>query len=100
MNLNNSPTVADIRDMLRHADDGEGHHILWADTDGEVHNESNPGTTGSSERSRDSQSSLKLRGRFRPVAVLVPRIERHPLLPSQELTRTLDTLSGRAHIAY
>ena len=37
MNLTNNPTVAAVRDLLMGADDERAHHILWVDTDGEVH---------------------------------------------------------------
>lgn len=36
MNLNNNPTKEQLQDLLRAADDGAGHHILWVDNVGEV----------------------------------------------------------------
>ena len=37
MNLNNNPTMDDLRDLLRPWDDRAAHHVLWADRTGEVH---------------------------------------------------------------
>lgn len=37
MNLNSSPTKAQLRKLLRSCDDDEGAHILWVDRQGEVH---------------------------------------------------------------
>lgn len=37
MNLNDNPTVDQLRDLLRPWDDRAAHHVLWADRTGEVH---------------------------------------------------------------
>jgi hypothetical protein len=37
MNLNNNPTMDQLRELLRTADDRAGRHVLWADHKGEVH---------------------------------------------------------------
>jgi hypothetical protein len=37
MNLGNSPTVEELRDLLRSCDDYEGDHILWVAKNGDVH---------------------------------------------------------------
>jgi hypothetical protein len=36
MNLNNNPTMDQLRDLLRACDDRAGRHIMWADRAGEV----------------------------------------------------------------
>lgn len=36
MNLNDSPTLEQFRDLLRRHDDHAGHHVLWVREDGEV----------------------------------------------------------------
>ncbi len=37
MNLNNNPTVEELRDLLRRCDDQAGHHVLWVAKNGDVH---------------------------------------------------------------
>lgn len=37
MNLNDNPTMDELRDLLRPWDDRAAHHVLWADHTGEVH---------------------------------------------------------------
>ena len=37
MNLNQSPSKAQLKSLLAAADDSAGHHILWVDKAGEVH---------------------------------------------------------------
>jgi hypothetical protein len=37
MNINNNPTLEQVRSLFASADDDAGHHCLWIDTDGEVH---------------------------------------------------------------
>jgi shikimate kinase len=37
MNLDNNPTVEQLRSLLRACDDQAGHHVLWVAMDGEVH---------------------------------------------------------------
>ncbi|MCI0701722.1 MAG: hypothetical protein L0241_11620 [Planctomycetia bacterium] len=37
MNLDNNPTMDQLRDLLRACDDRAGHHVLWVDRAGEVH---------------------------------------------------------------
>ena len=37
MNLNNNPTLDDLRDLLRPWDDRAAHHVLWVDHAGDVH---------------------------------------------------------------
>lgn len=37
MNLNDNPTVEQLRDLLRPFDDNAAHHVLWVDRGGEVH---------------------------------------------------------------
>jgi hypothetical protein len=37
MNLNNNPTMDQLRDLLRPWDDIAAHHVLWVDRTGEVH---------------------------------------------------------------
>lgn len=37
MNLTRNPTKQQLSDLLAHADDEAGHHVLWIDTAGEVH---------------------------------------------------------------
>jgi hypothetical protein len=37
MNLNNNPTMDQLRDLLRPLDDRAAHHVLWVDHAGEVH---------------------------------------------------------------
>lgn len=37
MNLNNAPTKEQLCSLLAAADDETGHHILWIDTEGQVH---------------------------------------------------------------
>ena len=37
MNLNNNPTMDQLRDLLRPWDDRAAHHVLWVDHAGEVH---------------------------------------------------------------
>ena len=37
MNLNNNPTVDQLRDLLRPWDDRAAHHVLWVDRSGEAH---------------------------------------------------------------
>ena len=37
MNLSQNPTQAELRALFAAADDEAGHHILWVDTDGQVH---------------------------------------------------------------
>jgi len=36
MNMNNNPTVEDLRALIYACDDSSGHHILWVDRFGEV----------------------------------------------------------------
>lgn len=36
MNLNNNPTMDQLRDLLRPLDDRAAHHVLWVDRSGEV----------------------------------------------------------------
>ena len=36
MNLNNNPTMDQLRDLFRPLDDKAGRHIAWVDRDGEV----------------------------------------------------------------
>lgn len=36
MNLDRSPTVDQLRELLRQCDDSAGHHVLWVTKDGEV----------------------------------------------------------------
>jgi hypothetical protein len=36
MNLNDHPTIEQLRDLLRQHDDHAGHHVLWMRKDGEV----------------------------------------------------------------
>lgn len=36
MNMNNSPTLQDLRALTAAADDLAGHHVLWVDDQGEV----------------------------------------------------------------
>ena len=36
MNMNNSPNVEQLRDLLRREDDHAGHHVLWVKKDGTV----------------------------------------------------------------
>ena len=37
MNLNNNPTLDELRVIFAAADDAAGHHALWIDTAGDVH---------------------------------------------------------------
>ena len=37
MNLNNNPTMDELRDLLRPCDDRAAHHVLWVDRGGEAH---------------------------------------------------------------
>ncbi|MGU7780669.1 hypothetical protein [Burkholderia sp. PU8-34] len=37
MNLNNSPSIEELRAVFAAADDELGHHVLWVDTSGQVH---------------------------------------------------------------
>jgi hypothetical protein len=37
MNLENNPTVEQLRDLLRECDDRAGHHVLWVAKNGDVH---------------------------------------------------------------
>ena len=37
MNLDNNPTMDELRDLLRPLDDRAAHHVLWVDRTGEVH---------------------------------------------------------------
>jgi hypothetical protein len=37
MNLDNHPTVEELRDLLRRCDDRAGHHVLWVAKNGDVH---------------------------------------------------------------
>jgi hypothetical protein len=37
MNLNASPSKAQLRQLLARQDDRAGHHVLWVDTKGDVH---------------------------------------------------------------
>jgi hypothetical protein len=37
MNLNNNPTMDQLRELLRVCDDRAAHHVLWVDRTGEVH---------------------------------------------------------------
>lgn len=36
MNLNKNPTVRQLKDLFRVADDEAGHHILWVNKEGDV----------------------------------------------------------------
>ena len=36
MNMKDSPTAAQLTELLANADDDAGHHILWVSKDGEV----------------------------------------------------------------
>jgi len=36
MNMNNNPTLEQLRDLLRKGDDHAGHHVLWVKKDGTV----------------------------------------------------------------
>ena len=36
VNLNDTPTITDLRGLFRGADDVAAHHVLWVDLDGEV----------------------------------------------------------------
>lgn len=36
MNLNNNPTMDQLRDLLRVCDDRAGRHVMWVDRTGEV----------------------------------------------------------------
>jgi hypothetical protein len=37
MNLNNNPTIEQLRDLLERCDDSAGSHILWVNKSGDVH---------------------------------------------------------------
>ena len=37
MNLNDNPTMDELRALLRPCDDHAGHHVLWVECTGEVH---------------------------------------------------------------
>lgn len=37
MNLENNPTVEELRDLLRKCEDQAGHHVLWVAKNGDVH---------------------------------------------------------------
>lgn len=37
MNLNNNPTIEQLRDLLKRCDDSAGSHILWVKKTGDVH---------------------------------------------------------------
>ena len=37
MNLENDPTIDELRDLLRNCDDRAGHHVLWVARNGDVH---------------------------------------------------------------
>ena len=37
MNINNSPSIAELKALISCADDEAGHHVLWVDALGEVH---------------------------------------------------------------
>jgi hypothetical protein len=37
MNLNTSPTIAQLQALTQSADDAAGNHILWVDMQGDVH---------------------------------------------------------------
>jgi hypothetical protein len=37
MNLGKNPTVAELQELLRTADETAGHHMLWVDSTGGVH---------------------------------------------------------------
>ena len=36
MNLNDNPTLDDLKDIFASCDDDAGHHVLWVDKNGEV----------------------------------------------------------------
>ena len=36
MNLNNQPTLEQLRELVRQCDDSAGHHVLWVKRSGEV----------------------------------------------------------------
>jgi hypothetical protein len=36
MNLNNNPTIDQLRQLIRRCDDAAGHHVLWVKKGGEV----------------------------------------------------------------
>ena len=36
MNLNNNPTIEQLRELIRQCDDSAGHHVLWVKKSGEV----------------------------------------------------------------
>ena len=37
MNLNDSPTVGQLKQLFRMCNDSDGHHVLWVARNGEVH---------------------------------------------------------------
>ena len=37
MNMNNNPTIEELRELTRNCDDKVAHHVMWISSDGEVH---------------------------------------------------------------
>ncbi len=58
MNLNNNPTMDQLRDLLRACDDRVGRHLAWVDRSGEVRIEPVPG--GDVHGFVQSHSDLKM----------------------------------------
>lgn len=37
MNLDNNPTIEELRELIKRCDDQAGHHVLWVTKNGDVH---------------------------------------------------------------
>lgn len=61
MNLNSRPSLAQLQGIFAVADDAEGHHVLWIDTEGAVHLDALPLEMGPLEFEKINAATMQMR---------------------------------------